>query len=489
MSMRRFCLFLLILPAIAFAPSAKSPVAKQLKDYKVFEKVLVSKEGRLDLHQSADSMYLYLSELRTNLSEEQTLIEQFKSYSVTLAKLGCGHTQIHPNQYVISAWVRENKSLPVDFIMQGKRLFTNKLLTSDYEIINMDGSNRKRVRAIKGNYEILSLDHKTVSEMMGEIAPYISSDEGGIDFKYHQVAQLFEFYRHMSAPFSADSISIQYVKGNDTISTYLGLGAPPVNTINSRLQKALAADAKIEKEIGTFAIKNAKIGVFRFRSFTACSGKEYDLFLKRSFQKIKSKKIKKVIIDLRGNTGGVMQYSLMSYFVGEEVDLGRYVVEKPKKSFETIHLKKRNSDYRRHKWLSRIQRFRIWFNDFENGIVRSDPVDESLIYDGDIIVLTDEGTFSSASMLACHLKTLCNAKLIGRPAGGSFYRGNAGTIYAILPNSKFRLLVNPNTFYSHLPTSSDPNSIKQPDFLLEPGYIVPRKLDDFYIDAAINSFK
>lgn len=486
--MRKFLLFLLILPAVAFAPSSKSLVAKQLKDYKVFEKVLVAKEGRLDLHQSADSMYLYLSELRTNLSEEQELIEQFKFYSITLAKLGCGHTQIHPTQDVISEWVREEKSLPIDLIMQGKRLFTNKILSSDYEIINMDGSNRRRVRAIKGNYEVLSIDHKTVPEMMHKIAPYISSDEGGIDFKYHQVAQLFEFYRHMSDPFSTDSVSIQYVKGSDTISTYMGLGTAPVNTINSRLQKAVVADAKTEKEIGTFEIKNANVGVFRFRSFTACSGKEYDLFLERSFRKIKSKKIEKVIIDVRGNTGGVMQYSLMSYFVGEEVELGRYVVEKPKKGFETTHLRKRNGDYRRHKWMSRIQRFRIWLDDFEDGIVRSDPVTESLVYGGEIMVITDEGTFSSASMLACHLKTMCNAKLIGRPAGGSFYRGNAGTITAVLPNSKFRLLVNPNTFYSHLPETTDPEKIKQPDVLLEPGYIVPRKLDHYYIGAAIDSF-
>ncbi len=487
--MRKFLFILLILPAIAFAPASKSPVAKQLKDYDVFEKVLTTKEGRLDLHQSSDSMYLYLSQLKKDLSEEYSLIEQFKAYSKTLAKLGCGHTQIHPTRDLITAWVREKKSLPLDFIMQGKRLFTNKLLSSDYEIINMDGSNRERVRAIKGNYEVLSIDHTSVSEMMNKIAPYISSDENGIDFKYHQVAQLFEFYRHMSAPFSTDSTSIQYVKGNDTISTYLALGTAPVNTINSRLQKAAVADAKIEREIGTFEIKAASVGVFRFRSFTACNGKEYDLFLERSFRKIKSKKIKKVIIDLRGNTGGVMQYSLMSYFVGGDVELGRYVVEKPKKGFETTHLKKRNGDYRRHKWMSRIQRFQIWLDDFENGVMRTDFVDESLIYDGDIVVLTDEGTFSSASILACHLKTMSNAKIIGRRAGGSFYRGNAGTISAVLPNSKFRLLVNPNTFYSHLPTTTDPFQIKVPDILLEPGYIVPRKLDDFYIDAAIDSFK
>lgn len=486
--MRRFLLLLLVLPAIAFAP-ASTPVDKQLKDYDAFEKVLVTKEGRLDLHQSSDSMYFELSKLRRSLAEEKDLIDQFKAYSKTLAKLGCGHTQIHPNRELLTEWVREEKSLPIDFIMQGKRLYTNKLLSDDYDLINMEGSNYDRVRSIKGIYEVLSVNNKSVSEMMDLIAPYISSDEDGIDFKYHQVGQLFEFYRHLSDPYFNDSVHISYVKGTDTISTYLGLGRPPINTINARLNKATTEDANIQKEIGTFVIKNANVGVFRFRSFTACNGKNYDLFLQRSFQKIKTKKIKKLVIDLRGNTGGVMQYSLMSYFVGEDIDLGRYVVEKPKRGFETVHLKKRNGDYRRHKWMSRVQRFRVWLDDFDDGIVRTGPVDESLRYDGEIVVITDEGTFSSASMLACHLKTLSNAKIVGRPAGGSFYRGNAGTIFAVLPNSKFRLLVNPNTFYSQLETVSDPFTIKQPDLLIDPGYIVPRKLDDYYIDAAIEWFK
>jgi hypothetical protein len=353
----------------------------------------------------------------------------------------------------------------------------------------MEGSNAKRVKNIKGNYEVLSLNHKTVSQMMSEISPYVSSDEDGMDFKYHQVGQLFDFYRHMSDPYSADSIAITYVKNLDTISTYLALGIAPINSINYRLQKAAAEDAVMQKEIGTFKVESTNVGVFRFRSFTACNGNEYEQFLERSFRKIKSKEIKKVVIDLRGNTGGIMQYSLMSYFVGEEVDLGRYVVEKPKKGIETRHLKKRNGSYRRHKWMSRVQRFRVWTDSFEDGIMRTEAVNENLVFDGEVVVITDEGTFSSAAMLACHLKTLTDAKIIGRPAGGSFYRGNAGTIIAVLPNSKFRLLVNPNTFYSHLETVDNPFEIKQPDVLLEPKYIVPRKMDDYYIDAAIESFQ
>jgi C-terminal processing protease CtpA/Prc len=280
-----------------------------------------------------------------------------------------------------------------------------------------------------------------------------------------------------------------YVKNTDTISTYFKLGIAPINSINYRLQKAAEEDAEMQREIGTFSIEKSNVGVFRFRSFTSCNGNVYDQFLERSFRKIKAKEVKKVVIDLRGNTGGIMQYTLMSYFVGEDVDLGRYVVEKPKKGIETRHLIKRSGDYRRHKWMSRAQRFREWSNSFDRGIVKSDPVDEDLMFDGEIVVITDEGTFSSASMLACHLKTLANAKIIGRPAGGSFYRGNAGTIIAVLPNSKFRLLVNPNTFYSQLEESNEPFKIKQPDLLLEPDYIAPRKMDDYYIDAAIASFE
>ena len=79
--MRRFLLLFFILPAISFVSKSQSSVNKQMKDYEVFEKVLTTKEGRLDLHQSSDTMYLYLAKLRSTLSEEQELVDQFKNFS------------------------------------------------------------------------------------------------------------------------------------------------------------------------------------------------------------------------------------------------------------------------------------------------------------------------------------------------------------------------------------------------------------------------
>jgi len=126
---------------------------------------------------------------------------------------------------------------------------------------------------------------------------------------------------------------------------------------------------------------------------------------------------------------------------------------------------------------------------FDNGTIKTKSVQEHLIFDGEIVVITDEGTFSSASILACHLKTLANAKIIGRTAGGSFYIGNAGTLILELPKSKLKMFVNPNTFYSHLERAEDPFIIKQPDLVLNPLILDKKKLDAYYFKQAKNAFK
>ena len=184
-----------------------------------------------------------------------------------------------------------------------------------------------------------------------------------------------------------------------------------------------------------------------------------------------------------------MQYSLMRYFVGENVLLGRYIVGKPKKLFESRHLKKFNSDYSKHRKISRKQKRLIRRKKFDNGSVYTTYVDPELIYKGQIVVLTDEGTFSSASILAAYLKTMCSAKILGHSAGGSFYKGNAGTLSLKLPNSKMKIFINPNSFYSHLENTTNPLTIKIPDLMVDQIILDPKKRSYFYIKHAKKMFE
>lgn len=471
-----------------------SVIKNQEDDFKVYRSILKAKEGIIDIHIPLDSIESNFEQLGQALKERKTQIELFKLFSSTTAKIQCGHTQLQPSKQVIREWVLQKNSLPIDYILVGKKLFTKKLEKSNKKAIPSTTDNTKltdyeKSKNIPSDCEIYSIEDRTIPEMMKDISKYVSSDEDGIDFKYYQTAQLFEFFRNITYPIERDSIKVTYILKKDTIHTYLQSGFPPINSINKRL---VDFEKKINKNAankGEFNILKGKYGYFKFVSFANCRGVTYEEFLKKSFETLKNKKIKYLIVDLRGNTGGQMQYSFMRYIVGSNVKLGTYFVEKPKKMFENRHLKKRNRFYFNHRLLSAVYKYKKKIKPDYDGTVCTGKVEEKLVYKGKIIVITDEGTFSAGSILACNLKTLVNAKIVGQKAGGSFYKGNAGTLKVVLPKSKLFLFVNPNTFRTQLEDNTDSQSIKVPDYILDPIYPNSKKKDDWYINRVTKLFK
>ena len=470
--------------------SSKSlSVKEQKKDFGIFREVLLTKESKIDLHTSETEILNQLDDLESKFQNSLTLIEQFKAYGGVLSKIQCGHTQIHPNKEIFREWLTVRKSLPIDYYLIGKRLVVNKLEKEDVLILKEGKSKYQLRKKIKPGSEIIEIDHKSIPEMMSEIGEFLSSDEDAVGFKYFQSAHLFEFYRHCTNIFDKDSVQVKYLsKNSDTNTIYFQIGVAPVYTITKRLSESEKYFQQKEANMGKF-VTSGKYGIFSFSSFAASYGFTYEEFLEKSFKKIRAKKIKKLIIDLRGNTGGAMQYSLMRYFVGENVSLGRYIVGKPKKMFESRHLTKFNSDYSKHRKISRKQKRLIRRNNFDNGEVFTTYIDPEFVFKGQIVLLTDEGTFSSASILAAYLKTMCNAKIVGHSAGGSFYKGNAGTLSLKLPKSKMKIFINPNTFYSHLESVNNPLSIKIPDLIVDQIILDPKKRSYFYIKHAKKMFE
>lgn len=485
----RASIFLFLVLCASLISAALSSVEEQQIDFDVFNTAILKKEGRIDIHISEVQFKKDLQELGEKLRSEKSLIEQYKLFSSTLAKIECGHTQIYPNKNVLREWLAERNTLPLDYYLIGKRLFVSKLDPRDRESVNEGKDSFQRKKKINPNSEIITIDGLTVDSMMMFMGTFISSDEDLVEFKYHQASQLFEFYRHLALPFNKDSIEVTYVTSGDTSQLYFIPGPAPVYTMNTRIYKSSDEAKQNDSEYGDFKIIKSKYGYFRFKSFVSSYGKEYDEFLHNSFSKLNTQKINKLVVDLRGNTGGVMQYAFMKYLLGPDVELGRYVVEKPSNKKDPKFVKKAKVDYVKHKRMSKKQEKLIKQGKFNNGLIKTAKVDQNLVFDGQIVVITDEGTFSSAAMLACHLKTLANAKIVGRTAGGSFYIGNAGTLQVKLPKSGFSFYVNPNTFYSHLPLSENPREIKTPDIILNPPFLTTREADAFYFKAATEIFK
>ena len=487
MSPKIYKLFTLLI-ILSFTQSSKK-IKNQLKDYSVFVDVLTKKEGTLDLHISIDSVETYLDKLEKELNNEQSQIDLFKLYSNITSRIQCGHTQLQPTKNVIKEWIQQKNSLPIDYVLYGQKLFTKKIESDDRNTVNFSKTKYQTQATVPDNCEIVAIDGKSVNTLITKMGEYISSDEDGLEFKYFQSSQLFEFYRKIAYQENQDSTKITYIHKKDTINKYLFNGFPPLKSINKRLSDYEKQFLDNLNDIGKFSMYKSKYAYLKFVSFKKCKGKEYNKFLKDSFTKIKKNKAKFLIIDLRGNTGGVMQTTLMSYLVGVDVKIGKYQVTKPKLKRENKHIKKRKRDYTIHKLLSFSQRLLLKQNSDFDYSLKTPTIDEELQFKGKIIVITDEGSFSASSFLACNLKVLAKAKIVGHTAGGSYYKGNAGTLTCVLPKSKLTFIVNPNTFYTTLEAKQDSQSIKKPDLIIDPIYPDSKKKDEWYLNKAVKIFK
>ena len=192
--------FTIVMAAIFLLSASKpiGPIEQQQQDVKVFKEVLLAKEGTLDLHTDMTVLKRSLDRLENDMMDEKSLLEQYKLYSRLLSLINCGHTQIHPNKATLKEWLSKRKSLPIDYYLVGKRLVVNRLLKEDDPYILDGRSKQARTHVIPTGSEILTIDNRTVAEMMEGISQYLSSDEGGVDFKYYQASYAFDFYRPMN---------------------------------------------------------------------------------------------------------------------------------------------------------------------------------------------------------------------------------------------------------------------------------------------------
>ncbi len=458
--------FFLLLHSISIG-QASNILKLQRLDFERFQRAFFKIEANPYLHISEQALQSNFQKLREELRSPLSPLEQYQKYAAFLAKIQCGHTSLAPSKAVIKEWGRANQSLPFDVVLVNKKLFATATHPDDLILQAKNQKTAPKSTKVKdvivGGTEIYAIDHKNIAEWMEIISPFVSSDENGMDFKYYTASQLFDFYRYLANPEKKDSIEIQYIYKKDTISKFVKLQHPLVNTIRARFGNDKMA-MKL-KDFGSFSIEKNKYGYFKFESFQFSKGLKYDAFLKSSFESMKKKKIDKLIIDLRGNTGGIIQVEILRYLLEEGTDIGAYNFEKQLTKSEL-----RKLGVKMHSWTTKVYLKNL--KALKKADKRNQEANGPLTvgknfpekFKGNIVVITDEGTFSAASILACHLKTLAKAKIVGTTAGGSFYAGNAGTLELELKKSKLSIQLNPNFFSTQLyPAANIDLEIKKPD--------------------------
>lgn len=154
-------------------------------------------------------------------------------------------------------------------------------------------------------------------------------------------------------------------------------------------------------------------------------------FLDIMFKDIQDNNVENLILDLRGNAGGNL--AIIDEFLSY-IDVERY------STFQSATIRLSKEASRQKGYLGRKGVFQVPIkSSIEN------EKETSLSFDGDIYVLTDNGTFSTATSLATILSDNGLATLVGQPTGGmptSF----GDPIYFQLPNSKIHYRISHKKF-------------------------------------------
>lgn len=298
-------------------------------------------------------------------------------------------------------------------------------------------------RTIRPGMELLSVNGRAMANITRTILPKLSGDGFIETGKAWRMARTFAQNHWLFVDRSSTFLVTAREKGGATVTATLeGItsadrtkSANPVNAI------LLANMARIDGSKDAVSLQFPRgndVGALRVRTF---DGDTFAASLAAAFSALREKGSKAVVLDLRGNGGGVDLYGalLVSHFVSVPFRYFKHIkVATIHPSFATWKAST-FEDLKAGTSPARDGGFMV-LPALHPGVEEQTPA--ALPFLGRVFVLIDGGTFSTSADVCAQLRSLTKATFIGEETGGAF-EGNTSGLNAqvVLPHSSLRLKI------------------------------------------------
>lgn len=417
-----------------------------LQDFKWLRFALEYVHPRLYKYEDKKTVDARFDSLNKQIKTKISGLDFLALVSKANAAVHCGHLYTIP-QGKLSEEILEKKVLPFHIKVLGDKLY----LMNDCSHTNIpDGS------------QILSINGKSVEQIINLILPGIATD-GFIQTRkfrlmeryfysaFHGFDLYYQLYVDRSKVFK-----VEYVNYGSSQSKTVTVDGVSLAERTSLLMKKFGID-----EMAWFKDPSPQFEMDRQHDFAILTvsrsfydktiDPEFNSFIKEAFDSLKKKKVRNLILDLRDNEGGDehQQMELMSYLYSKPFKLYQNIYLshldfRPLKSIiterDTSNLLFNNED----EYMRRINDH-LWINNYEydDNLILREPSEN--VFTGQLYVLMNGLSFSSAADLIADLKKTTNAVFIGEESGGAFEGPTGGSTIAIqLPNSKIMVRISPN---------------------------------------------
>jgi len=386
-----------------------SPAAMQ-EDFDVLRRAVEEAHGGLTRFTPKAELDKRFDAARARLSKPLSTLGYVGVLSEALAHVRDGHMQLEYDDATNTA-LNSARMLPLRVASEAGAIVVT--------------SNDTANDTIRPGMELVSINGRSIGDITQLILPKLSGDgfiETGKAFRMaRNFARFYWLFVDQAATFT---VTARAADGKAVTAELNGVTG--------------AARAESVDPVSLRFPRGDSVGVLRIRAFT---GGPFQANVAAAFATLRDKGAKALILDLRGNGGGVDMdgAALVSHFVARPFRYFDHIkVTTVKPSFATWrpdtfdNLKAGTSPAPDGGFLVLPQ--------LHPGVAEQKPAAAPFL--GRVFVLIDGGTFSTAADVCAQIRSLTKATFIGEETGGGF-EGNTSGLNAqiVLPRSGLRLRI------------------------------------------------
>jgi len=425
----------LVLVFTSLTLTAQSPLAltkaQMETDYDALVAALKEAHGGLTRYIKPDELESRFRIFRNKIPATASRIQFASLLSEMMSPIRDGHNRLEYDDQT-TAELAQAPLLPLRVLIEGRKVM----------ILYNDSPDD---RSLLPGMELQTINGRPVQQIMDEILPKLPGDGFIETGKLRSLERIF----HTRLWLHVDQASVFDIQARSTdgkeirarvngVTNGQRISARESNPVNAvALKNAYVPGAQKDNIMLSFT-PDFKIATIRVRGF---GGGTFEAELDAAFAKVRERASLGLILDLRGNGGGVDMYG--AYLVSQ-------FAPKSFRYFDRIEIKTLNPSFTSWK--------QDTYTDLQDGTVKNSrggflatpklhpgvgeqrPVAEP--YPGKLVVLIDGNTFSTAADVCAVLRGMNRAQFVGEETGGGA-EGNTSGLNAMvkLPNSGLKLRV------------------------------------------------
>ena len=397
-----------------------------LADYSIFEEAMREAHAGLYAFRSKQEIDQVFSQARNRLGDAGTERELHLALSWVIAQVQDGHTFAMLSQAALEYSYRQPMFFPFRLAFIEGRAYLHRDLSEG--LGHLVGA------------QVAEINARPMAAVLEQMLAHTSGDGASISGRYHRLRDEVTFGRIYQLLFGPTaSFELRVVPRGKVEGIKIKTPAITRAMIDQRLEERYQhLNDSPYLSLG-YPEDVMSTAVMRIGFFT---GDSYPEFIDHSFEEIHQKKIRNLVLDLRGNGGGLEIFGQ---------GLVSYLVDKPFAFYENVAV-----NARRFGAYDYSQNTATVYNEAEatpgpdgrffltktrrSFLAEQQPREPR--FAGRLFILIDGGSFSTTADVCTAADLHTGAVFVGEEAGGSYYgntSGNSMTIY--LPHTKSRVQI------------------------------------------------